>query len=136
MHDRVAGSNRGDAVGDGHRQRVVPRADQPHDALGLRRDRHPGEQRQCTVAALRLQLLLQATGIEARRQRHMGNLVEGVGAALAGLNLDQVEQLVLVLEHEVVQTQQRLLALAQRSLAPCLLCRSRSLKCRVNVLDA
>ncbi len=136
VHDRVASGDGRDAVGDRHGQRVVPRADQPDDALGLRGDRDAGEQRQRAVAALGLELLVEPTGVEASRQGDVRDLVEGVRAALARLDLDQVEQLVLVLEHEVVQAKERLLALTQRRLGPRLLGRTSGSECRLDVVDA
>ena len=136
VHDRVACRDCGDAVRDRHRQRVVPRADEPDDALGLLDDGDAGQQRQRAVAAPRLELLLEPAGIEARRQGDVRDLVERVRAALARLDLDQVEQLVLVLEHQVMQAQQRLLALAQRGLGPGLLRRTSRREGRVDVVDA
>jgi hypothetical protein len=44
----------------------------------------------------------------------VADLGKRVRAGLARLQLDQVEQLVLPLEHEVVQPEQGALALAQR----------------------
>ena len=121
VHHGIAGRDRRDAVGDRHRERVVPRADDADDTLGHLVDRDRGQARQRAVAAARADLLLEPPGVEARRQGQVGDLVERVRAALAGLDLDQVEQLVLVLEDEVVQPQQRLLAGSQRGLRPRLL---------------
>ena len=70
------------------------------------------------------ELALRCRGARGRCARSSGRsarcarLVEGVLAGLAGLPHDQVDDLVLAVEHEVVQAQQRGRALVERACAP------------------
>ena len=113
QHDRVAGEQCRDGVGDREAERVVPRRDDADDALwpavlhGLRQQREsarmPGVGEHGRPAS----------GVVTGHDRAVGDLLEGVAAGLARLELDEVEQLGLVVEHEVVQAQQDLGALTQ-----------------------
>ena len=78
VHDGVAGRDGRQAVGDGHRERVVPGADDADDALGHVVDPHRGEAGQRAGATLGLELATQAARIEARREGEVGDLVERV----------------------------------------------------------
>ena len=100
-------SERGQAVAQRHRERVVPRRDDPDDALGHVVDLDPGQARgrrpsrrsvsRCSCAG---------AAVVAGGQRDVQRLVEGVLAGLAGLPADQVDDLVLPVQHQVVQPQQ------------------------------
>ena len=57
-------------------------------------------------------------GVVAGGQRDVERLVEGVLAGLAGLPHDQVDDLVLAVEHQVVQPQQHRRALVERASGP------------------
>ena len=87
-------------------------------------------------AALGLQLTSQAPGVEARRERDVGDLVERVRPGLAGLQLDEVEQLLAPLEHQVVQAEQRAPAFAQGCLRPGELGRTGGIEGGLDVVDA
>ena len=134
--DGVAGSEGGQGVGDRHRQRVVPRRDDADDALGavaragLRQHRHGartlalGEIARCLLRVV----AAHTGGVE--------NLLEGLDAGLARVELDEVEHLALVLEHEVVQALQELHALLDGRGGPRGLSRTRRLVRALDVGDA
>ena len=61
------------------------------------------QQRQRAAAALGGEVALGRIGVVAGDDRDVEDLLEGVTARLAGLDLDQVEDLVLAREHEVVE---------------------------------
>ena len=105
---RVAGEQGREAVAQRHRERVVPRRDDPDDALGHVVDLDPGQPRDDAELALGVEVLVRRAGVVARGQRDVQRLVEGVLAGLAGLPADQVDDLVLAVEHQVVQPQQQL----------------------------
>ena len=102
----VAGEQRGQPVAERHRERVVPGRDDPDDALGHPVDLDPGQARDDAELALGVEVLVRGTGVVAGGQRDVQRLVERVLAGLAGLPHDQVDDLVLAVQHQVVQPQQ------------------------------
>ena len=102
---RVAGHQRGKAVGQRHRERVVPRRDDADDALGDAVDVDPGEERDHAAAPLGRHVLAGHPRVVAGRQCGVGDLVVGVLAGLAVLQRDDVEQLRHPLEQQVVEPQ-------------------------------
>ena len=119
--DGVAGEQRGEAVAERHRERVVPGADDADDALGHPVDLDPGQAGYDAELALRVEVLVRGAAVVAGGQRDVQRLVERVLPGLAGLPHDQVDDLVLAVEHQVVQPQQALRALVDADLAPRLL---------------
>ena len=103
------------------RERVVPGRDDPDDALGDLVDVDPGEHRIDADPPLRAEVLSSGAGVVARRHRDVRDLLEGVLAGLARLPLDQVEDLVLPVEHQVVEVEQDLPAQLERDAGPGLL---------------
>ena len=73
---------------------------------------------------LRAEVLERGAGVVARRHRDVHDLLEGVLAGLARLPLDQVEDLVLAVEHQVVEVKQDLPPQLERDAGPGLLRRS------------
>ena len=116
--DGVAGQQRGQPVAERHRERVVPRRDDPDDALGHPVDLDPGQPGDDAELALGVEVLVGGAGVVARGERDVHGLVEGVLAGLAGLPHDQVDDLVLAVEHEVVQAQQDPGPLVERGARP------------------
>ena len=118
QHDGVAGEQGGDGVGDGQAERVVPRRDDADDALGpvvLDGAREHGQHADVLGLA---QQRRAAAGVVARHDRAVGHLLVGVRAGLARLELHEVEQLALPVEHEVVHPQQHRGALLDRGGGP------------------
>src|SRR5665647_2244069 len=105
-HHRIAGQQRRDRVGDRHRQRVVPGGDDAHHALGLAQLDRLAEQRESPLSTARTQVSRRATRIVTAHDRGVRDLLEAVRPSLAGLELDEVEQLHLPLEHKVVEPQE------------------------------
>ncbi len=77
------------------------------DALGDPVDLDPGQPRDDAAHALGVEVLVRRAPVVAGGQRDVQRLVEGVLAGLAGLPADQVDDLVLAVEDQVVQPQQR-----------------------------
>ena len=102
---RVAGDQGGQPVAERHREGVVPGTDDPDDALGDVVDVDPGQHGEEAHAPLGAEVTFGRAAVVAGRQRDVGRLVEGVLAGLARLPHDQVDDLVLAVEHEVVQPQ-------------------------------
>ena len=117
----VAGEQRGQPVAERHRERVVPGRDDPDDALGHPVDLDPGQAGYDAELALGVEVLVRRTAVVAGGQRDVQRLVERVLPGLAGLPHDQVDDLVLAVEHQVVQPQQALRPLVDADLAPRLL---------------
>ena len=119
--DGVARRERRQRVRDRHRQRVVPRRDDADDALRqivrarLRQHRKRAEGLALGEIARRL------LGVVTAHARGVEHLLERLDARLARLDLDEVEQLVLAIEHEVVQPREELDAFADVALCPFLL---------------
>ena len=116
--DAVAGEQRGDGVGDGEGQRIVPGADDPHDTLGVVVLGRAGQDRERALATDRPQVLRRAVGVIASRHRDVRHLFEGADPGLAGLGLGDVEELLLAVEHEVVVGEHDVAALDQRATGP------------------
>ena len=119
--DAVARDQGGEGVGHRQHQRVVPRRDDADDALRdvvLAGGDEAGQGAQPTLG-------LERPGCEAGvvpgGDRLVHDLLERPDAGLAVLGLDEVEQLVLPVEHEVVVAQQHGGAVAHRGSGPRLL---------------
>ena len=118
---RVAGQQRGQPVAQRHRERVVPGRDDADHALGDMVDLDPGQPGHGPQPALGVEVVVRRTGVVAGGQRDVQRLVERVLARLARLPADQVDDLVLAVEHQVVQAEQDLRAVLERRLRPRLL---------------
>jgi hypothetical protein len=94
----------------------------------------PGEHRQRAGPALRSEESGAAARVVPCRDRHVGDLLEGVLAGLAGLPLDQVEELFLPVEHEIVVAQQNLGPLARAGGRPGALRAAGALECGRDVV--
>ena len=116
--DRVAGHQGGDPVAQRHRERVVPGRDDADHALGDVVDVDPGQGGDHAQTALAVEVPVGRARVVAGGQRDVQRLVEGVLAGLAGLPHDQVDDLVLAVEHQVVEPQQRLGPLVERRPRP------------------
>ncbi len=118
QHDRIAGEQRRDRVADRQGERVVPRGHDADDPDRVVAGDGVGEHRQDPCRAAWGKVCRGAAGVVARHEGDVGDLLETVRPGLAGLELDQVEQLVLVGEHQVVQAQHDPLAVCQRRSRP------------------
>ena len=106
-HDRVAGHQRRDGVGDAGGEREVPGRDDAHDALGLADLGRVGEERNRSAALGRRQQLGRALEVVAHHHHRVAGLLDRHPSVLAALDLDQVggrlgvvdEQRVRALEH-------------------------------------
>ena len=106
-HHRVAGQERRDAVAERHRERVVPRRDDADDTLRHAVDLGTGEHREHAADAPGVEVLVGGAGVVARGEREVGDLEVGVLAGLARLPHDEVDELLLPVEEQVVQPQER-----------------------------
>ena len=118
QHDGVAGHEGGQGVGDRQAQRVVPRGDDPDDALGVVVHPGLGEHRVGAGDLARAQVPLGGAAVVAGGESRVDDLLEGLLAHLAGLDLHEVEQLDLALEDEVVEAQEDPLALLEGGRGP------------------
>ena len=116
--DGVAGEQGREAVAERHRERVVPGRDDADDALRHAVDLGAGEHREHAADAPGVEVLVGRAGVVARGQREVGDLEVGVLAGLARLPHDEVDELVLPVEQEVVQAQERGGALVDRRRGP------------------
>ena len=117
----VAGHERRDGVADGERERVVPRGDDADHAARVMVLPRLGEHRQRALAAARPQEGRRRVRVVARLDGDVEHLLEGVAARLAGLELDDVEDLGGVVDDEVVEAQHDGGALGERAPRPLLL---------------
>jgi len=85
-----------------------------------------GERELDALAALGAEVLLGGVRVVAGGEGDVEHLLEGVTARLPVLELDEVEHLVLAVEHEVVQPHQDRRALAHRPRGPLALHRPRA----------
>jgi ParB family chromosome partitioning protein len=124
-HDAVAGDQRREGVADAERERVVPRRDDADHAA--RAVVHPGggEDRQGALGPPWPEELLRDVAVVARLDGDVEHLLERVDARLAALELDEVEDLRRVREHQVVVAQEHGGALCHRQRRPLRLCRAR-----------
>ncbi len=117
-HDAVAGDEGGEGVRDGEDERVVPGRDDADDALGdvvLLRGHQAGGGGH---AAGGLEGARGEAGVVPGRHGLVHDLLERPDPGLAVLGLDEVEELVLVVEHEVVVAEQDGGALLDGQLRP------------------
>ena len=117
QHHAVARRERRKRVADAQRERVVPGRDDAHHADRVVVLPRLGE-RQRAPAPARLEVLLGGVRVVARHDRDVEHLLERVAARLAGLDLEQVEQLLLVVERQVVVAQEDALALVEAGPRP------------------
>ncbi len=120
-HHRVAGHQGGQAVAESQGEGVVPGGDDPDHALGQPVHLDAGQPGEHAGHPAGGEVVRGGTGVVARGQGDVGQLEEGVLAGLAGLDADQVADLVLTVQDQVVQPQQRLRALLDRRPRPGLL---------------
>src|SRR5664280_416724 len=120
-HHPVAGQQGGDGVGDGQRQRVVPGRDDAHHALRVVVLGGGGQPRQRAPAAAGSQLPGSGVSVVTGDDRHVGELLERRLAGLAGLQLDQIEDLVLPVQDQVVVAQEDPPPVRRRCPSPLLL---------------
>ena len=105
-HHAVAGDERGQGVADRQRERVVPRRDDADHAARTMVDARGGEHGQRALRASRPQGLRRRVPVVARLDGDVEHLFERVDARLAALELDDIEDLLRVGEHEVVEAQE------------------------------
>ncbi|OPZ56304.1 MAG: hypothetical protein BWY91_00449 [bacterium ADurb.BinA028] len=117
-HHGVAGEQGGQAVADRQRERVVPRADDPHDAVGLADRFSPREDRIGPPRSLAGQIAAAGPGVVPRHEGDVGDLLEGLQPSLPGLQLHEVEQLHLTIQHEVVDPHDDASAVLDRQSRP------------------
>ena len=120
-HHGVAGQQRGQAVAQRQGEGVVPRRDDADHALGQVVHLDVGEAGEHAGHAPAVEVVVGGAGVVAGGERDVRELQEGVLAGLAGLDADQVADLLLPVEHQVVEPQQRGGALGQRGARPGLL---------------
>ena len=118
VHHRVAGQQRGQPVADGHRQRIVPRGDQAHHTFRHPTHAHLGHHWQQRKGTSSSQQRRPPDRVVARSQREVHDFGVGVHACLAGIQADQVEQGGLVVQEQVVESQQPDGPVCDRQLRP------------------
>ncbi len=117
-HQRVARDESGQRVADGEFERVVPGGDLADDAARLTVLGDLGEGRDDAGVPLGAQVRGGLAAVVPGGDRDGLDLLVGVEAGLAGLQLDQVEHLGLALEHQVVEAEQDGRALPHRGAGP------------------
>lgn len=105
-HDRVARDEPRERVADGQFQRVVPGRDLADDTARVAQFGDLRERGHGARVPLRLQIGGGLTAVVAGRDGYGLHLLVGVQAGLAGLQLDEVEDLGLAFEHQVVEAEQ------------------------------
>ena len=118
LHHGAAGGERGHDVHGGEAQREVPGRDDPGDALGL--VAHPGARDRGDARATRVttQHPPGGEGVVTGDRRRLEDLFERLAAGLAALELDEVEEELATLDHEVVRAQQHPAALGEAGPRP------------------
>ena len=133
-HDAVAGHQRRDRIGETRGEREVPRRDDPDDTLRLvdlgRRTHH----RHRTTAGDRGEQLRRALEVVRGHHRYVAGLVERHPAGLARLGLDQVDDRLVVLEQQLVESLEDCESLLHRPLGPLPLGFTRTRKGGLDVL--
>ena len=117
-HHRVARHERGDRIGGGQEQRVVPRCDVAHHTDRMMLHRHLREQREEADLAVGPEQSAGVPRVVPGDRAHPEELLEGVHPGLAGLPLDQVQALVAVRQQQVVEPQHSPLAFDHRRVRP------------------
>lgn len=105
-HEGVPGDERGQRIADGELERVVPRRDLADDTTRLPQLGDLGQRRNDTGVPLRLQVRGRPAPVVPGGDGDRLHLLVGVQPGLAGLQLDEVEDLRLPLEHEVVEAEE------------------------------
>ena len=103
---RVARHESGQRVADPEGERIVPRRDDTDEPLGVQVFPHLGEHQLHALPTLGPQVFLGGVRVVARRQGDVDDFLERVPSRFSVLQLDQVEHLVLMCQHQVVQAQQ------------------------------
>ena len=106
LHDTIAGGEGRHDVHERERQRVVPGRDDADEPLGLVADaglHDDGDRRTATVPGEDAASLHRVVASDVRA---LEDLLEGLTAGLAGLRLQDVEQVVPALQQQVVSLQQ------------------------------
>ncbi len=120
-HHRVAGQQRRQAVAQRQGEGVVPGRDDADDALGQPVHLDVGEAGEHARHAPAVEMVVGGACVVAGGERDVRELQEGVLAGLARLDADQVADLLLPIEHQVVEPHQRGGALGKRRAGPGLL---------------
>lgn len=116
--DRVAGGEGGQRVADRQLQRVVPGGDLAHDSARVAQLGDPRQGGHGARVVLGLQVGGGLAAVVAGRDGDGLHLLVGVQPGLAGLQLDEVEDLRLTLQDQVVEAEQDGGALPYRRLLP------------------
>ncbi len=135
LHDhRVARDEGRQRVADGQLQGVVPGGDLADDAARVTQFGDPGERGHGTRVPLRPEVGGCLTAVMAGRDGYGLHLLVGVQPGLAGLQLDEVEDLGLAFEQQVVEAEQDGGALPYGNLCPDRLGRAGRLEGPLHVL--
>ncbi len=126
LHHGVARGECGQHVHRGQRQGVVPGGDDPDHAAGVPGVCGPGQHGKCSGGAPGREQACAVPAVVVGHERGRADLVEGVEACLAGLDLHQVEPFPLPGEDELVQPQQDPLPLRDARGGPRRLCFART----------
>ena len=118
LHHRVTGQQRRDGVAGGKAQRIVPRRDDGDDALRMTDLANGRETRYDTRARSWSEQARSTAGVVATGDGDVRHLEVGVATGLAVLELDEVHQCFLVVEHQVVHAEEDLRALTHRTGRP------------------
>ena len=105
-HDRVAGDEGGQRVADGEFERVVPGGDLADDPARLAQFGDLGQGRHGAGVPLGPQVAGGLAPVVPGGDGDGLHLLVGVQPGLAGLQLDEVEDLGLALQHQVVEAEQ------------------------------
>ncbi len=116
--DRVARREGRERVADGELERVVPGGDLPNYPAGVPEFGDLGEGRDGAGVPLRLEVGGGLAAVVAGRDGDGLHLLVRVQPRLAGLQLDQVEDLGLPGQHQIVEAEQDRRALPYRRLCP------------------
>lgn len=133
-HDRVARDEGGERVADGEFEGVVPGGDLADHTARVAQFGDLGERRDGAGVPLGPQIRGGPVAVVPGRDGHGLHLLVGVQTGLAGLQLDQVEDLGLAFEDQVVEAEQNGGALPYRRLCPHRLRLARGLEGLLHVL--
>ena len=103
-HDRIASDERGQAVGDRHGHRIVPRSDDTDDPFRHVIAVDSSQQRKEALAALRAQIATRSATVVARRQRNVQHLLGRTQSCLAD-GLQKVDEMVTPIQKMIMKVQ-------------------------------